>query len=280
MNNEYIKTIANTSKSDFKPQSDEFLGEDGEIYCKYCKTARTLHLDSLWVRCLCECQSSELRRKEEEEKHVEKIKRLTQLQNNSFLGKRYKDVFFETTKITNKTFENAYNICYNYAERWQQKLETGAGIYLYGGTGVGKTHLTACIGNELLKNGVPVLFTSFVEISNNLLNGYATGQTDDVYINKLINIEFLVIDDIGTERIRTKNGDTFMQDKIYYIIDSRYKKQLPTIYSSNYSIGELIDDRGLEQRTADRIAETTIKINLKNAPNYRAEIYKENINDN
>lgn len=275
---DYINSISNSLLKDFKLGDDEFLGEDNNVYCKNCNSARTLQIEGHYFRCMCRCQSEKFNKEELEKKQKETIDKLNRLQNNAFLGQRYREVRFENTEIPNKTFEKAYDICYNYVVEWKKNLKCGYGIYLYGDTGVGKTHLTACMGNALLSNGVPVMFTSFVEISNRLLKSFSTNESEDDFLNKIMNVEFLVIDDIGAERIKTKNGDTFMQDKIYYIIDSRYKKQLPTIYSSNYSLGQLIDERGLEKRTTDRIAETTVKVSLANVPNYRATKYKNLIN--
>ena len=268
--------FTHNQKNDFKPQSDEFLGEDGEIYCRKCKTPRTIHLNELWVRCVCRCQAETYDKEQKQKKEQEHIDKINQLQNNAFLGKRYRTVSFSNTQCDSVGFQKAFDSCLNYAQNYKQALVSGNGIYLYGETGTGKTHLTACIGNYLLNHGIPIIFTNFIDISNHIFNN------DNEFITQLLNMDFLVIDDIGAERLKLKDNDSFMQEKVYYIINYRYNNQKPTIFSSNYSIGELIEKRGLEKRTADRIAEMSVfRINLNGVPNYRMKLWeKQNANKN
>jgi DNA replication protein DnaC len=50
----------------------------------------------------------------------------------------------------------------------------------------------------------------------------------------LLDVSFLVIDDIGNEKITD-----WSKEEIYDIIDARYQKGLLTIFTSDYSIDEL-----------------------------------------
>ena len=61
-----------------------------------------------------------------------------------------------------------YQMCQNYCTHADKMYEAGVGAYLYGVPGVGKTHLTACMGNALADKLYTVLFTSFVEIESKL----------------------------------------------------------------------------------------------------------------
>ena len=60
-----------------------------------------------------------------------------------------------------------------------------------------------------------------------------------------------------------------MQEKIYDIINRRYANKMPTIFTSNYSIQDLINDRGLEVKTADRIAEMSNAVIKLEGTSYR-----------
>ncbi|MBU5454833.1 ATP-binding protein [Caproiciproducens sp. MSJ-32] len=78
----------------------------------------------------------------------------------------------------------------------------------------------------------------------------------------------LVIDDLGTEQ-----GTEWSLSKIYTILDSRYRKKLPTIVTSNYSLGQLKERYG--ERIVDRLIEMCINIENKN-PSIRKIKAEEN----
>ena len=76
-------------------------------------------------------------------------------------------------------------------------------------------------------------------------------------------VDFLFIDDIGTERLRTNGEDSWIQEQIFDIINKRYNNQKPTVFSSNHSIRQLVEDRGLMEKTADRILEMSKDARIK-----------------
>ena len=90
-------------------------------------------------------------------------------------------------------------------------------------------------------------------------------------------MDLLIIDDIGTE-IVIKNGEkTWIQDKIYDVINARYINQKPTIFSSNESLVDLVEKCGLMKKTVDRIAAmSTAKIELRGS-SYRLIEQKQNL---
>jgi len=68
-------------------------------------------------------------------------------------------------------------------------------LFLYGGVGLGKTHLLHAIGHECLRHGLQVLYVSSEKFTNDLINAIRTHTTDtfrDIYRN----IDVLLIDDI------------------------------------------------------------------------------------
>ena len=89
-------------------------------------------------------------------------------------------------------------------------------------------------------------------------------MTESAFIERLAKVDLLIIDDLGTEII-VKNGErAWIQDKIYDIINKRYINRMPTIFTSNETIPDLVDNCGLMKKTADRIgAMSTAKIELK-----------------
>ena len=87
-------------------------------------------------------------------------------------------------------------------------------LFIYGGVGLGKTHLMHAIGNEILKNNknVNILYVTSEKFTNQLINGIKD-NTMEQFRNKYRNIDVLLIDDIqfiaGKERIQEEFFHTF-----------------------------------------------------------------------
>lgn len=250
---------------------DEFV-KDEMIYCKNCGGARMFVNEFIQVRCICKCQAEKKQQEEEARKEADRQKTITQLQRASLIGDRYKDASFQNTETGhNSSFDTAFLRCKKYCEVANTVLEKGMGIYLYGTKGTGKTHLTACMANDLIQQQKQVLFTNFFEISKMLWATYNNPKESMAdCINKLATIDFLFIDDLGTERVQATNGKELdLQGKIYDILNKRYSAKKPTIFSSNHFITELITERGISDKTVDRIMEMSTAIIEIKGESYR-----------
>ena len=83
-------------------------------------------------------------------------------------------------------------------------------LFLYGGVGLGKTHLMHAIGNEILKNNknVNVLYVTSEQFNNNLIAGIKEGTMEN-FRNKYRNTDVLLIDDIQFLAGRDRNQEEF-----------------------------------------------------------------------
>ena len=234
---------------------EEYI-KDGDIFCKECDTPRTCFGFTQKVRCLCECQTKKLTEQRELEQRAERLRQLEKLKVASLLGERYKNVTFGKTDMDNPDFAKVADRARNYCAAAGKVLAQGVGIYLYGSKGTGKTHLTACIANELMSNYYSVLYTNFAEISKSIRATYGNrGETEQAFIDKLATIDFLFIDDFGTESVSRDGDDLWLQEKIFEVVNKRYNANKPIIFTSNYSLAEMVKNRGLADKTVDRISE-------------------------
>lgn len=252
-------------------RKDEYVMND-VIMCQKCDTARMFVHGNFKVRCLCKCQAEAQKQAEAEEKERERQKEVEKIQRASLIGDRYKNVSFANTKTGhNATFDAAYIRCKRYCEVADKVLADGLGIYLYGDKGTGKTHLTACMANNLMQQRKQVLFTNFAEIAKAIKSTFNNPrESEEVYINKIATIDFLFIDDLGTERVQAANGaDLWLQEKIFDVLNKRYNNRKPTIFTSNHSIAELVSERGIMGKTVDRIAEMSSAIIKVEGESYR-----------
>ena len=87
-------------------------------------------------------------------------------------------------------------------------------LFLYGGVGLGKTHLMHAIGNEILKHNhsAKILYVTSEKFTNQLINAIKD-NTNEAFRNCYRNVDVLLIDDIqfiaGKERIQEEFFHTF-----------------------------------------------------------------------
>lgn len=225
--------------------------------CSVCGKPRKVEIDGVERICACDCEVKIYEQKIEAEQKKIKFEKFEKLQSASLIGERYKDVTFESTQLNDadESFKIAYNRCKKFCDNFEQVKENGYGIYLYGDCGVGKTHLTACIVNELSKKLVPTLFTNMCELIRKSKN--------DEFCEKVSIIDLLIIDDIGIEKLQFNGEETMMQLKIYEIINRRYNEKKPTIFTSNLTLAQL-QEKGMSPRIVNRIMSLgTAKIEIK-----------------
>ena len=111
-----------------------------------------------------------------------------------------------------------------------------------GNTGLGKTFLSSCIANELLKKGKTVLYQTAPVMLDTIID-YRFGKENvskDMYEN-ILNADLLIIDDLGTESI---NNMKFSE--LFNIINTRLlnsnNKVIKTIISTNLSLENLFNN--------------------------------------
>jgi chromosomal replication initiator protein len=109
-------------------------------------------------------------------------------------------------------------------------------LFLYGGVGLGKTHLLHAVGNATAASGLQVLYVSSEEFTNDLINAIRN-HTTDAFRDRYRNIDVLLIDDIqfiaGKESTQEEFFHTFNtlhgQDKQLVISSDRSPKALVTL---------------------------------------------------
>ena len=149
-----------------------------------------------------------------------------------------------------ETKDNARNLrlCRRYAEHFDEMAEKNQGLLLWGDVGTGKTFAAACIANYLLERRTPVVMTSFVNL---LASMQGFREDEDKLITQLNRAKLLIIDDLGAER-----GTDFALEKVYNIVDSRYRAKKPVILTTNLTLKEMKEATDIRySRIYDRIFE-------------------------
>lgn len=249
---------------------ENIFKECEKTYCQNCGQPKFCEIEGhrFPVKCLCEQQEIERIRRQEMAQAA--IQQFNSKQGLSMMGEKYKKVRFNNSKITKNNQAN-YIKLQNYLLHSKEMIENNIGLYVYGDNSTGKTHATAALCNELLQKGYTCIFTNLATIKNQTFDKNSQ-LTQEMIIYRIQKADFVFIDDIGKEFIGRENdirSKKWLEDLFFEIINSRYNENKPTIFSSNYSIQELIDLLHIDKAIVERINEMSSDVILFNGDDFR-----------
>jgi DNA replication protein DnaC len=264
------KLKAEYRKGEIQLEEDEFLKDDLP-YCKKCGGKRYYIIEPyMAVPTTCKCQQEEKEKQEEEKLRRRRLIAFHEGQRNSMLGRRYYHVTFENS-IKTKNNKKAFETCKAYTDNPDAAIQNGLGLYIHGSNGTGKTHLTACICNELVAQGYDCIYTNLTTVLNELLNG--TARSKDELMQKIATYDFLFFDDFGKEflgrELKLEEKSNWNEQRLFEIVNTRYNANLPIIISSNYSLTELVSLLRLDKAIVDRLSEMTAESFLLKGDDFR-----------
>ena len=117
----------------------------------------------------------------------------------------------------------------------------------------GKTFMSNCIANELLKKGKTVLYQTAPILLENVINYKMSKQKDslDNIYKSILDSDLLIIDDLGTESL-----NSMKLSELFTILNTRIlnlnHKPTKTIISTNLNINDIFNN--YEERIGSRIA--------------------------
>ena len=144
--------------------------------------------------------------------------------SNSFLNPKYT---FDTFVIGNNN-KFAQAAAYAVAEAPATAYNP---LFIYGGVGLGKTHLMHAIGNQILKNNpnTKILYVTSEQFINELVNSIKDANfKNELFRNKYRNIDVLLIDDI-----QFIAGKKMGQEEFFHTFNTLYQSGKQIIISSD-----------------------------------------------
>lgn len=241
---EYVKSLAKKNL-EVQAKRKELLLQNGftedfldmKYECSVCKD--TGSHDGYYCRCYKELIRDVARKELSDISPSEKCKFST------FRLSCYPDVEDKVMGVKQKDhMKEVLEFCQDYANDFSP---TSSGLYMYGLTGLGKTHLSLAIANVVIDKGYDVCYASIQTIMNALEDEHFRKVKGDSSIkDDILSSDLLIIDDLGVEF-----STQFTIAELYNIINTRMLHSLPTIISTNLSVPELEEKYG--QRIASRI---------------------------
>lgn len=253
-----------------QPENGDYYDSEGFLVCGKCHTRRQVEVNMPDLKAVpfdpkkkvrvkmpvsCRCRAERRYQEEQMLQQDKDMRAMEALKRQSLMDERLRDVSFDSFRKTN---DNAYNLklCLRYANHFDEMLAKNQGLLFYGGVGTGKTFAAACIANHLLNQRIPVIMTSFVKLLESM-QGFS--EDDSALIARLNRAKLLIIDDLGAER-----STDYALEKVYDIVDSRYRAKLPIILTTNLSMTELKESTDIRYtRVYDRIFEMCYPMQFK-----------------
>lgn len=252
---------------------------DIEHECPHCKqivpklTLTVLGVEKI-VQPRCHCEVANYEKGVTESAELKYRREIERKFSISSLGERFAESRFGVFALR-EGVENAAKQAHSYAKSFGEYAENS--LLIWGPSGNGKSHLAAAVCHFLKdKDYIPV-FMNVPELLERIRNTFNrnTKETEMEIMDALRNCDLLVLDDIGSEKI----GD-WVLDVLFRIIDGRYRKKKPTLFTTNYSPTELLyrfmpkiptfEDEIAAKRLHDRIVEVSIFVENKGS-SYRME---------
>lgn len=245
--------------------------KDGHAFCKVCyerKDGKVMEFfdNKMIFKISCKCDRDREAREKERQKQLE-IERLKSICFTSIIQWAY-------------TFENyqgkenqSLTIAKNFVKDYEEIKKENIGLLFYGSVGSGKTYLACSIANALIEQyQVRVKIRNFAQIINELQKG-GFDLDKNAYIESLVNTSVLILDDLGIER-----DTSYAKEQVYNIVNNRYLKQKPTIFTTNLSYDTIVNcTESVEyQRIYSRIIEMCIPVMVV-GEDFRKAIQKDKL---
>lgn len=232
--------------------------KDGLIYCGKCRKPKEMLIKlfedrpAQLVPINCECAQKTLDDMMAEGRRQQRINTvhnmLEQLQ-------AFGAADFPEARLSMSDNRNAWNnsIVTRYIDRFENIKQHNIGLLLWGECGCGKTFLAECVVNGLLDQGYYAWMTSVRAVQAAIDAKF--GEQRAFILQQIRHADVMVLDDYGTER-----GNDYMQERVYEVINERYKAGKPTIITTNLDPKELANGGENKDISAKRINQRILEM--------------------
>ncbi len=149
----------------------------------------------------------------------------------------------DTGMVPRRHMEKILKYCQSYAQNFTPQSNS---ILMKGATGLGKTHLSLAIANEVIRRGYSVIYASAPEIFMKMEKEHFSREAADTTFDSLLDCDLLIIDDLGTE-FKT----AFTTAQVYNLFNSRVLQGKPLIINTNLTMAQL--EREYSNRFVSRV---------------------------
>ena len=175
------------------------------------------------------------------EEQIKELSSLLDLGEQSF--EKFQLEYYDNTpwpdygRSPRKNMEVVLRICQDYAADFGSYFRKN--LFLWGGTGLGKTFLSSCMARTVSEKGFSVVYDTAGNIFSRFEEQKFSRDTEDVQqardlTRKYLRCDLLILDDLGSELTTP-----FVQTALYTLINSRLTAGLSTVISTNLTIKDV-----------------------------------------
>ena len=216
--------------------------------CKRCSDTGYYDENGITLMCGClkqaltECACEELNR------HAP----LTLSTFDSFRIDFYPDEADQNGINPRQHMDRVVRYCKSYAHNFTTNSKS---LLMCGATGLGKTHLSLAVANEVIRRGYGVIYVSAPAIIAHYETQMRRRTENDELLDMTTDCDLLIIDDLGTEF-----NSQFSVSHIYNLINSRLLSRKPVIINTNLTMREL--EKTYSNRLVSRLNGEAEKLNF------------------
>jgi DNA replication protein DnaC len=182
---------------------------------------------------------------------------------SSVIPPRYRGVSFDRPPVSDMGRDLEKKLALSQVRQFvddvDANLTDGRGLWIFGGTGTGKTTLAMLISKAALEAGRTVAIYSLPKLLARIRRTYDSEPGGDSYLSffeRLTSVDLLHIDDLGAE----KRSD-WVLEQLYALINERYESQRSVLITTNLGHMELEEQIG--SRTVSRLTEICEEVELR-----------------
>jgi DNA replication protein DnaC len=167
---------------------------------------------------------------------------------SAVIPKRYRDVSFERPPVTDID-PHVVSATRRFADRIDEKLDAGRGLWFMGPVGTGKTTLSMLVSKAALKSGRSVAIYSLPRLLNEIRDTHRAERSHVDLLDRLTAVDLLHIDDVGAERTTD-----WVLEELYSIVNARYEDERSMVITTNILDREALCEQ-ITERTVSRLTE-------------------------
>ena len=143
----------------------------------------------------------------------------------------------ESGIVPREAMKLVYDTCLRFAERFPNGSEN---LLFQGGTGLGKTFLSACIARRVADRGFSVCYDSASAAleafeQQKFARDPAEAESAAARVRRMLDCDLMILDDLGTEMTTV-----FSMSALYTLINTRLTHGRQTVISTNLKDDELV----------------------------------------
>lgn len=167
----------------------------------------------------------------------------------------YRDLSWDTYPVTEST-RAAFQAIRSH------DMASGAWLTIYGDVGTGKTALALLLVGQAMDAGRSAIYYTLVELLDRMRASFDRRQSgtadvsEQTLLTAALETDVLMLDDIGAESNRAGGLSAWGQERLFRIIDHRYKHRRQTVVTSNLDLSALAVHVG--DRTVSRLSDPRI----------------------